>query len=128
MFVHHAATGGKAVRDGPAQQVFVLFKKSVHTDLIHAEEDVVLDHIFKPVGQQASKANGYFLSGLGPGIYVQGMSFKVSAVAQDSVVVQTIKRANQRTHRDSSSSMSCSWTSLGRSFHKMSYVKSRISG
>ena len=50
-----AAAGGKAVRDGPAQQVFVLFKKSVHTDLIHAEEDVVLDHIFKPVGQQASK-------------------------------------------------------------------------
>ena len=43
-----AATGGKAVRDGTVQQVFILFKKSVHADLIHAEEDVVLDHILKP--------------------------------------------------------------------------------
>src|SRR5699024_9234347 len=110
------------------QQVFVLFKKTVHGDLIHAKEDVVLDYILKPVGQQAGKANGYGLSGLGPGIHVQGIGFKVSAAAQDSVVVQTIKRANQCTHRDSSSSMSCSCTSLGRSFHKISYVKSRISG
>ena len=42
-------------------------------DLIHAEEDVVPDHILKPVGQQAGEVNGYFLSGLGLGIHVQGV-------------------------------------------------------
>ena len=35
-------------------------------DLIHAEEDVVPDHILKPVGQQAGEVNGYVLSGLSP--------------------------------------------------------------
>ena len=46
-----AATGGKAVRDGTVQQVFILFKKTVHGDLVHAKEDVVLDHILEPVSR-----------------------------------------------------------------------------
>ena len=108
-----AAAGGKAVRDGPAQQVFVLFKKTVHGDLVHAEEDVVLDHIFKPVGQQAGEANGYFLSGLGLGIHVQCVGFKVSAVAQDSVVVQIVEGSNYHTHASSASKI---WTGLPFSF------------
>ena len=69
-----AATGGEAVRDGTVQQVFILFKKTVHGDLVHAKEDVVLDHILKPVGQQVGEVNGYFLSGLGLGIHVQGIA------------------------------------------------------
>ena len=63
-----AAAGGKAVRDSPVQHFFVLFKKNVRGDLIHTKKDVVLDHILKPVGQQAGKVNGYVLSCLGPGI------------------------------------------------------------
>ena len=109
----NAATGGKAVKDGSAQQVVVLFKKTVHGDLVHAEKDVVLDHILKPVGQQAGEANRYVLSGLGLGIHVQGMGFKVSAVAQDSVVVQIVEGSNYHTHASSASKI---WTGLPFSF------------
>jgi hypothetical protein len=107
------AAGGKAVRDSPAQQVFVLLEKPIHGNLVHTKEDVVLNHIFKPVGQQAGEANGYFLSGLGLGIHVQGMGFKVSAVAQDSVVVQIVKGLNYHTHANSASSI---WTGFPFSF------------
>ena len=50
------------------------------------------------MGQQAGEVNGYVLSGLSPGIHMQDMGFKVSAIAQDPVVVQMVKGLNHHTH------------------------------
>ena len=49
----------------------------------------------------------------GRGIHVQGMGFKVSAVAQDSVVVQIVKGLNYHTHANSASKI---WTGFPFSF------------
>ena len=58
------AAGRKAILERVTQQFLILFKQSVRGDFIHSKEDIVLDHILKPVGQQSRKADRYTFSGL----------------------------------------------------------------